>query len=105
MNRSDCHSWFGSARSKRVTLGLGRGLLLGVAGAAMPSSRSTRRTVVAEVPMPRKRRSTSRTRRLPARGCAVFTATIAARFGSLRFARFASACPAPGASAAAPPSR
>jgi hypothetical protein len=49
---SDCHSWFGSARSNRATFGCGLARALGL-GVASPSCLSTRRTVVADVPSPK----------------------------------------------------
>jgi hypothetical protein len=93
----------GSARSKCFTRRspLARG---GTAGAFTPASRSTRRTVVAEVPIPKNRRITSRMRRLPACGCAACVARIAARAAGFLRERVRGAaallCSAP-----APPSR
>lgn len=81
MNRSDCQSWLGSARSKRRSFALGRARGRS-RGSAKPSLFSTRRTVVSEAPIPKKRLSTSRMRRLPAWGCARFTSSTASRRAS-----------------------
>jgi len=80
VNRSDCQSWLGSARSKRFGVGCGFGLALGLF-CVSPSALSTRRTVVSDAPIPKNRRITSRIRRLPAEGCAALTSKIARRRG------------------------
>jgi hypothetical protein len=54
----------------------------------MPSALNTRRTVVSEAPIPRKRRITSRMRRLPALGSAFCVARIARARSSAGFLRF-----------------
>jgi hypothetical protein len=78
VNRSDCHNWFGSARSKRW--GEGEGLARGLTrGFDSPSAFNTRRTVVADAPIPKNRRIASRIRRAPASGSARFAAKIASR--------------------------
>lgn len=49
---SDCHNWFGSARSNRCSRGCALARAL-ARGAASPSRLNTRRTVVADVPSPK----------------------------------------------------
>jgi hypothetical protein len=83
VNKSDCHSWFGSARSKRAGEAFAPGLRrVATALGSIPSLLRMRRTVVSEVPRPRKRLTTSRMRRLPACGCAALTDITASRLGS-----------------------
>jgi hypothetical protein len=53
-----------------------------------PSALNTRRTVVCEAPIPKRRRITSRMRRLPARGSAFRVARIAFARSSGGFLRF-----------------
>jgi hypothetical protein len=68
----------GSARSNRF--GDGRGFARGRRRFGLsPSAFSTRRTVVADAPIPKNLRSASRIFRLPASGSAAFAAMIAAR--------------------------
>ena len=107
VNKSDCHSWLGSALSKRCGEGLAPGFLRGASRlGARPSSFNTRRTVVSEAPSPKKRFTTSRMRRLPACGCSRLTASTASRRGSARAAFTDSRCSTRlGSSAASPPAR
>ena len=108
VNRSDCQSWLGSARSKRTGEGLAPGLRRAASRlGARPSSCSTRRTVVSEAPRPKKRFSTSRMRRLPACGCACLTASTACRRASGLRVRVVSGFAATrrGANACTPPAR
>jgi len=79
---SDCHIWFGRARSKRRG-GLGpRGRCAGAAP-IRPSSCRIRRTVASDTPSPSKRARTSRIRRVPALGSSRLACTTACRRGSL----------------------
>ena len=78
---SDCHSWFGSERSKRRT-GFGSRSRVGVAGSRSPSSCRMRRTVCSDTPSPSKRASTSSMRRLPYSGCSCLTRVTASRVPS-----------------------
>ena len=71
----------------------------------MPSLLNTRRTVVAEVPIPKNLLIRSRIRRLPAVGCARWVERIACARASTGFFRFGFSCGFFGSSASAPPSR
>ena len=77
---SDCQSWLGSARSKRLGPGSGRGVF---AGASINfASCSMRRTSVSLIGKASNRFSTSRIRRVPYSGFAFFSASTASRRGS-----------------------
>jgi hypothetical protein len=52
---SDCHSWFGAARSKRRGGLSPRSVGPGAGGVAIPVSANTRRTVPSETPSASKR--------------------------------------------------
>lgn len=78
---SDCQSWFGSARSKRVS---GRGAFSTAGGFASsrPSSCRILRTVVSETPSPSKRFSTSLMRWGPCVGFSCLARTTKSRLAS-----------------------
>lgn len=102
---SDCHSWLGSARSKRRG-GCSRGPVAALASGISPCSCRMRRTSVSEIPSPSSRPSSSRIRLVPKRGCSPLTATTASR----RIACAGVSAPArrpgdSGTSASTPPSR
>lgn len=78
---SDCHIWFGRARSKRRGA-CSRGPLLARASGISPASCSIERTSVSLTPSDAKRASTSLMRRVPHSGCSVRAATTASRFVS-----------------------
>lgn len=101
---SDCHSWFGSARSNRRG---GRSRATGAARAATsPSSCRIRRTSDSLTPSASKRESTSRIFRVPHSGCAVRVATTASRRASvLAVFAFGFGVRGAGSSADGPPSR
>ena len=77
---SDCHSWFGAARSNRrsaCSLGIAAGR-----SSSNPSSCRMRRTWLSETPSASNRFSRSLIRRVPSSGCSRFSAATASRFGS-----------------------
>lgn len=78
---SDCQSWFGSARSKRVS-GLGAFSSSGALDSSSPSSCRILRTVVSGTPTPSKRLSRSEMRRVPSSGLLCFVRTTRARLAS-----------------------
>lgn len=80
---SDCHSWFGAARSNR----LGPCSFSGGGGRASssPSSCRMRRTWLSETPSASNRLSMSLMRRVPSSGCSRLSAATASRFGSAAF--------------------
>lgn len=78
---SDCHIWFGAARSKRRGRCGCAGDGGGVSG-IRPSSCRMRRTSVSETPSASKRARTSRMRRVPYSGCSVRRPTTASRFAA-----------------------
>ncbi len=83
---SDCQSWFGSARSKRVS-GCSRSVGRGCCSSS-PSSCRIRRTSVSLTPSASNRSSSALIRLVPYSGCSIFSCFTAARFGSLAdFAR------------------
>lgn len=77
---SDCHSWFGSALSKRRGPGSGLATFAGVSSKF--ASCSIRRTSVSLIGSASKRLSTSRIRRVPYSGFAFFSAITASPLGS-----------------------
>ena len=97
---SDCHSWFGAARSNRRG-GCSRAPVASGASVSSPSSCRMRRTSVSETPSASKRASTSRMRRVPCSGCCCRSATTARRRASVTRVRIGLRCP--GSSASAPP--
>jgi len=101
---SDCHSWFGAARSKRRGGRSPRSFGPGAGGPAIPVSASTRRTVVSDTPSASKRWITSRIRRAPYSGCSSLSAVTAATTGSLRSSGLGLRPAVFGLSASSPPS-
>jgi len=79
---SDCHSSLGAARSKRRS-GCARAGVGSRCSQSSPSSCSTRRTAVSEIPSDAKRFSTSRIRRVPYSGWARRSAKAASCRASL----------------------
>jgi len=102
VNRSDCHSSFGCARSNRRS-GCSRGPA-GSGASSSPSSWRIRRTTLSETPSASNLRSTSLMRRVPNSGCSSFSAVTASRFGSA-FASRTGGTIAFGTSASSPPAR
>lgn len=101
---SDCQSWFGSARSKRVS---GRGAFSTSGGrdSSNPSSCRIRRTVVSDTPSPSKRRNTSAMRRVPSAGLSCFARTTRARLASSTLGAALRGPVCLGVSAGSPPCR
>ncbi len=78
---SDCHSWLGTARSKRRGP-CSRARASGVAWMS-PSSCRNRRTACSEIPIAAKRFSTSRIRRVPQSWCSRLSSTTCSRTGDV----------------------
>jgi hypothetical protein len=99
---SDCHSWFGAARSNRRG-GCSRAGSWLARSTSSPSSCRIRRTTVSDTPSAWNRRSTSLIRRVPHSGCSSRSFLTASRFAAaapVRALRFAPA--ALGASPSSP---
>jgi hypothetical protein len=76
---SDCHSWFGAARSNRRG-GCSRAVSWLARSSSSPSSCRIRRTTVSDTPSAANRRSMSLIRRVPYSGCSRRNADTASRF-------------------------
>jgi hypothetical protein len=100
---SDCHIWFGRARSNRRG-GCSRAPVVG-AWSINPASCSSVRTCVSDTPRPSKRASMSRIRRVPYSGCSRRSPTTASRrVSAARSGSSTAAAPGVfGASATGPP--
>jgi hypothetical protein len=101
---SDCHSWFGAARSKRRG-GCSRAGSWLARSSSSPSSCRIRRTTVSDTPSAWNRRSTSLIRRVPHSGCFSRSFVTASRLASAApLPGFRLAPTALGASPSSPPS-